>query len=171
MTPAGRALFYHLTQSGLEDTLVLILTRAAGQGWRVMVRGTDASRLEALDKRLWLAGGPEAFLPHGQEGGPHDLEQPILLGRGALPAAAVGLVLIDGAEATVEEALGLHRVWVLFDGGDEAQVLQARRLWTLLTTGGMAAQYWTEQTGRWAMKVEKAAPEGSSVISTKNELE
>lgn len=157
MTATGRALFYHLTQSGLEDTLLLILSRAAGQGWKVMVRGTDATRLEALDKKLWLAGGPEAFLPHGLEGGPHDHDQPVLLGRGAVPKGAAGLVLIDGAEVGVDEALGLQRVWVLFDGGDEPKVAQARRLWTSLTGGGMAAQYWTEESGRWAMKVERVA--------------
>ncbi len=157
MTATGRALFYHLTQSGLEDTLLLILSRATGQGWRVMVRGTAADRLEDLDKRLWLAGGPEAFLAHGMEGGPQDGDQPVLLGQGAVPPGAAGLVLIDGAESSVDEALGLERVWVLFDGGDEAQVMKARTLWTRLTTGGMAAQYWTEETGRWVMKVEKAA--------------
>lgn len=155
MTTAGRALFYHLTRSGLEDTLFLILSRAREQGWSVMVRGLDGARLEDLDSRLWLTGGPEGFLPHGMQGGQQDADQPILLGQGALPAGASGLVLIDGAETGPEEVGRLERVWVLFDGGDVGQVAGARALWARLTGGGTAAQYWTEDAGRWAMKVEK----------------
>ncbi len=152
----GRAVFYHLTRSGLEETLMMILTRAADAGWRVMVRGTDPARLQALDARLWMIGAEDGFLAHGLEGGTGDADQPVLLGIGALPAGARGLVLMDGAETDATEAAGLERVWVLFDGGDDVQVSGARGLWTRLTLGGMAAQYWSEETGKWAMKVEKA---------------
>lgn len=157
MSGPGRALFYHLTRSGLDDTLLLILSRAREQGWTVALRGTDLARLEDLDRRLWLGGGADGFLPHGMAGGPHDDDQPILLGTHGLPAGAAGLLLIDGAETTAEEAAGLQRVWVLFDGNDERQLSGARALWTRLTTGGMAAQYWSEDSGKWAMKVEKLA--------------
>ena len=47
----------------------------------VLVRGTDAGRLDWLDQKLW-AGGDDAFLPHGLAGGPHDALQPILLTSG-----------------------------------------------------------------------------------------
>lgn len=157
MTADSRALFYHLTGSGLVETLMTILTRASGQGWRVMVRGTDVGKMENLDKRLWLEGGPEAFLPHGLEGGPQAHAQPVVLGVGPVPDGILGVLLIDGAELSVADARKLHRVWVLFDGADAAQVAQARGLWTSLTAGGLAAQYWAEENGRWTMKVEKAA--------------
>ena len=153
----GRAVFYHLTRSGLEETLLMILTRANDAGWGVMVRGTDRARLQALDARLWMIGPEDGFLAHGVEGGPGDADQPVLLGIGALPPGARGLVLLDGAETEVPDAAGLERVWVLFDGADETQVFGARGLWTRLTQGGMAAQYWSEETGKWAMKVEKGA--------------
>jgi DNA polymerase-3 subunit chi len=152
---AGRAVFYHLTRSGVDETLVMILTRAREAGWAVMVRGTDRARLVDLDLRLWVATGDEAFMAHGLEGGPHDADQPILLGFGPLPESARGVVLIDGAEASQAEAARLERVWVLFDGGDEGAVARARELWTRLTSGGMAAQYWSEETGRWVLKAEK----------------
>lgn len=156
MSGTGRAVFYHLTRSSLDETLLMILSRAGEAGWSVMVRGRDRAGMEALDARLWVAAGDDGFLPHGLEGGPQDADQPILLGTGALPAGARGLVLIDGAEASPQEARPLERVWVLFNGGDEGEVAAARGLWTRLTAGGLAAQYWTEESGRWAMKVEKA---------------
>ena len=118
-----------------------------------MIRSPDRARLERLDARLWLQ--PEdGFLPHGLEGGPQDGAQPVLLGQGAAVNAAQGVALIDGAEPLPGEER-LERLWVLFDGNDEAAVLAARGLWTRLTGLGMAAQYWSEESGRWQMKTER----------------
>jgi len=148
------ALFYHLTRSGAEATLLTLLPRALSAGWRVMIRGGDGAALERLDARLWLE--PEdGFLPHGLAGGPHDADQPILLGQGAAVNGAQVLVLLDGAQVEADEARGLERVWTIFDGDDPAAVAQARGLWTRLTSGGISAQYWSEETGRWEKKAEK----------------
>lgn len=150
----GVVMFYHLTRSGVDETLGALLTRALGQGWRVMVRGTEAAALERLDAHLWQ--GPEdGFLPHGLQGGPHDADQPVLIGKGEIVNGAKGLFLIDGAEVTVAEASGLERVWLLFDGSDGAQLSAARVKWKALTDAGVPAQYWSEESGRWEKKVEK----------------
>jgi DNA polymerase III subunit chi len=152
----GIAMFYHLTRSTPQATMATILPRALTAGWKVMLRGTDQAALEALDTALWLQ--PEdGFLPHGLAGGPQDADQPILLGLGAIGNGAQALMLLDGALTTADEAAALQRVWVLFDGGDEAAVSGARGLWTALTGAGLAAQYWSEETGRWEKKSEKAA--------------
>lgn len=147
-------MFYHLTRSSLDETLGALLHRALGQGWRVMVRGTDRAVLERLDARLW-EGGEDAFLPHGLQGGPHDADQPVLIGTGEIVNAAKGLFLIGGADVTVAEASGLERVWLLFDGGDGTQLAEARGKWKALTDAGVPAQYWSEESGRWEKKVEK----------------
>ncbi len=149
-------MFYHLTRSTPQETMATILPRALSAGWNVMLRGTDPAALAALDAALWL-NPDDSFLPHGLAGGPHDADQPILLGQGAITNAAGGLMLIDGAETTPAEAEALQRVWVLFDGADEAALNGARRLWTTLTSAGLAAQYWSEESGRWEKKTEKAA--------------
>jgi DNA polymerase-3 subunit chi len=150
----ARALFYHVTRSAPEATLALLVGRAMGQGWRVMIRGTDEARLRWFDDWLWRE--PEdGFLPHGMQGSPDDARQPVLLGTGPVGNAAQGLLLIDGAGTTAEEAAALERVWVLFDGADAAAVAGARGLWKRLTDGGVAAQYWSEKTGKWAMEAEK----------------
>ena len=147
-------MFYHLTRSSVEETLLTLLPRALSQGWRVMLRGTDPVALERLDARLWLAEDPP-FLPHGMEGGPHDALQPVLIGRGPIANGARGLFLIDGAATTPDEARPLERVWLLFDGGDGAQLADARAKWKALTEAGLAAQYWSEESGRWEKKAER----------------
>ena len=149
----GTAVFYHLMRSSAEETLATILPRALGQGWRVMIRSPDRARLDRLDARLWLE--PEdGFLPHGLEGGAQDAAQPVLLGQGPAVNAAQGVALIDGAAPLPGEEQ-LERLWLLFDGHDEAAVQAARVLWTRLTGLGMAAQYWSEESGRWQMKTER----------------
>lgn len=151
----GTAIFYHLTRSGPEEVLALILPRALAAGWRVMLRSPDPARRERLDARLWLE--PEdSFLPHGIEGGAFDADQPVLIGQGPAVNAAQGVILLDGAAPLPGEE-ALERLWVLFDGADESAVQAARGLWSRLTAAGMAAQYWSEESGRWAMKAEKKA--------------
>ena len=151
------AMFYHLTRSTPQSTMATILPRAMAAGWRVMLRGTDPAALERLDLALWT-DDDASFLPHGLAGGPHDADQPILLGLGAIGNAAQGLVLIDSAETDPAEALSLERVWVLFDGADDTALAHARGLWKRLTGAGMAAQYWSEDGGRWEKKADSAAP-------------
>lgn len=152
----GIVLFYHQSRTSPADTLAVNLPRALGQGWRAMVRGTDAGALDRLDADLWLKGGADSFLPHGREGGPHDAAQPVLLGQGDPINGAQVLALIDGAEATEAEYASMERVWVLFADADEVRKNAARALWKAVTTAGHAAQYWSEDGGRWEKKAESA---------------
>ncbi|MCR8550235.1 DNA polymerase III subunit chi [Salipiger sp. P9] len=150
----GAAYFYHLTQRPLEATLPVLLEKSLAAGWRVAVRGTDRARMDWLDQRLWL-GPEEGFLPHGLAGGRHDALQPVLLTvEAAIPNAAACLMTVDGAEVSPEEVTELERVCILFDGHDPAAVQAARGLWRRLTGAGCAAQYWSEESGRWEKKAE-----------------
>lgn len=157
----GTVMFFHLMQSAPADTLAINAPRALGQGWRVLVRGTDPAGLEQLDAALWLKGGEESFLPHGIEGGPQDADQPVLLGLGQPVNGAKVLALVDGAEASDAEIAAMERVWVLFDGNDPARLQAARAQWKAMTGAGHAAQYWSEETGRWEKKAE--TPPGGTV--------
>ncbi len=147
-------MFYHLTRSRPAQTLAAILPRAVGMGWRVMLRGTDAGRIAELDAALWQA---EGFLPHGIVGGSHDADQPILLGDGALADGIRALALVDGATCTLSEAQALERVWILFDGNDPAALDTARAQWREMTSAKIAAQYWSEDSGKWEKKLDKSA--------------
>lgn len=150
------ALFYHLTRSTEEDLIRTLLTRAMAQGWRVLLRGTDDAALRRLDTRLWTEPA-DGFLPHGMQGGPADADQPVLLGKGPATNAAHGVILTGGALSTPAEAAALQRLWVLFDGGDQDAVSGARSLWRQLTEGGVDAEYWSEDSGKWAKTAEKKA--------------
>lgn len=152
----GAAYFYHLTRQPLEAALPALVGRALAQGWRVAVRGTDPARMDWLDRKLWL--GPEdQFLPHGLAGGPHDALQPVLLTTAAAaPNRPDCLVAVDGAAVALDEARALARVCILFDGGDAAAVEAARGEWRRLTDAGLAALYWSDESGRWEKKAERA---------------
>jgi DNA polymerase-3 subunit chi len=151
----GAAYFYHLTRGPLERTLPMLLDRSLANGWRVVVRGTDPARMDWLDQKLWL-GPEEQFMPHGLAGGPHDALQPVLLTCGSeTPNDAACLMAVDGAEVAAEEVQRLERVCILFDGNDDAALQAARGQWKALTDAGCAAQYWSEESGRWEMKAEK----------------
>ncbi|MEM7074366.1 MAG: DNA polymerase III subunit chi [Pseudomonadota bacterium] len=154
----GAVYFYHLTRRPLEVTLPVLLDKARGAGWRVLVRGTDAARLDWLDEKLWL--GPEdGFLPHGRDGGAHDARQPVLLSTrpGPAPNDAECLMCVDGAEIVPEEIAMAERACILFDGHDPEATARARAQWKALTDAGCAAQYWSEESGKWEMKAEAAA--------------
>lgn len=150
----GTVLFYHLTRSRPADTLAAILPRAVAMGWRVMLRGTDAGRIAALDAALWQGDG---FLPHGIMGGPYDADQPILLGAGDLAHGIRALALVDGAKCTLAEAAALERVWILFDGNDPTALETARAQWREIVAAKIAAQYWSEDSGKWEKKLDKSA--------------
>jgi len=150
----GAALFYHLTRHPLEATLSALLEKSRAAGWRVVVRGTDAAMLRALDERLWVTA-PEGFLPHGLAGSDFDADQPVLLTTGPdMANGAACLMAVDGAGIDADEVATLQRVCILFDGNDDTALARARRQWKDLTIAGVPAQYWSEQSGRWQKKAE-----------------
>ncbi|MGR3525970.1 MAG: DNA polymerase III subunit chi [Paracoccaceae bacterium] len=153
----GAAYFYHLTRNPLEVTLPQLLGRAMQAGWRVAVRGRDPARMDWLDRQLWM-GASDGFLPHGLAGGAHDAAQPVLLTTGAEAANDPAcLMTVHGAEVGADEVQRLERVCVIFDGNDPTAVQIARAQWKALTDAGCAAQYWSEESGRWEMKAERSA--------------
>lgn len=149
----GAVFFYHLTDSPLESTLPMLIGKARSAGWRVLVRAPDMTLLARLDDMLWQ--GPEdSFLPHGLAGGPHDADQPVLLGDVAATGFAC-VMSVGGADVSPEEVGALERTCVLFDGHDLAALDHARGQWKALTDAGCAAQYWAQADGRWVKKAEK----------------
>ncbi len=150
----GSAYFYHLTNEGLDAALLALLPKCLGQGWRVVVRGTSQDRLDWLDQKLWQ-GPDDGFLPHGLATADHADKQPILLADENHSARFDCLMTIDGAGLTAAEVQQAERVCVVFEAADEAQMAAARHQWAALTDAGISAKYWSQETGRWQLKVEK----------------
>lgn len=159
----GAVYFYHLKQSGIPETLRKLFVPAQARGWRILVRGQDPQRMQALDENLWL-GPDDAFLAHGLAGGAHDAMQPILLSHAGPSDPPLSddpecVMSIDGAAVTAAEIRARARVCILFDGHDMMAEDHARKQWVALVAEGVEAQYWSDESGRWELKAKKAAAE------------
>lgn len=145
------ALFYHLTESRLEDALPSLLERCIGRGWKVVVQTGSEERRDALDAHLWIYRD-DSFLAHGLDHEPSASDQPIILTTGVQNANGASVrFFVDGASS--ESLDGYERLIFLFDGHDEMQLDQARSQWKIAREAGLAATYWQQTATRgWEKK-------------------
>jgi DNA polymerase III subunit chi len=144
-------LFYHLTESTLDEALPALLEKSLERGWRATVQTRSDERRDALDTRLWTFRD-DAFLAHGTEAEPHAAEQPVVLttGEGNANGSQVRFV-VDGAEPP--DLSGYDRGVIMFDGHDEDQLAAARAQWTALKAAGHQVTYWQQGPDRrWQKK-------------------
>ncbi|TPI41739.1 DNA polymerase III subunit chi [Mesorhizobium sp. B3-1-9] len=144
-------LFYHLTESTLEEALPGLLERSVERGWRAVVQTGTEERRDALDQHLWIFRD-DSFLAHATDREAYPAEQPVLLttGQGNQNAAQIRF-LVDGASPP--ELSGYERAVFLFDGHDAAQLEGARTHWKTLKEAGHAVTYWQQTPDRrWERK-------------------
>ncbi len=144
-------LFYHLTESTLEEALPTLLEKTVQRGWRAVIQSGTEERRDALDARLWTYRD-DSFLGHGTDRDPFPEAQPILLttGDGNANAAPVRF-LVDGASPP--DLAGYERAVFVFDGHDQAQIEGARAHWKTLKDAGHAVTYWQQTPERrWERK-------------------
>ena len=141
--------FHHLERRRVDQALPRLLERALEEGRRVIVRASSDEMVAALNERLWTYDDA-SFLPHGAAGDGDPMTQPIFLtSEVENPNAATMLVRLSGAE-TGEADDAFDLVVLLFDGGDEAALAQARGEWRRLKDQGLAISYWREtDEGGW----------------------
>lgn len=144
-------LFYHLTESALEDALPGLLERSLGRGWQVVVQTGSEERRDALDQLLWTFRD-DSFLAHGTDREPHAGDQPVLLTvTDANPNDAQIRFLVDGAAPS--DLSGYQRAVFMFDGHDAAQVASAREHWKAMKSAGHDVTYWQQTPDRrWERK-------------------
>lgn len=139
--------FYHLEQTGLDQALPELLEKTLQRGWRAIVRSSAPERIEHLDGWLW-SYRDDSFLPHAPADEPGAARQPILLStRGENPNGADALFLVDGAEPG--DLSGYKRCVVLFDGGDDGQLHNARGQYRAAKANGHPVSYWRQQGRGW----------------------
>lgn len=155
-------LFYHLTESRLEDALPPLLEKSLERGWSVSVHIGTQERCEALDAHLWTFRD-ESFLPHGVDhaadgqgtgggDGENAARQPVLLtlSQAAANGATVRFA-VDGA--AIPSLEGCERLVFMFDGHDQTQLEDARARWKELKSAGHALTYWQQTPERrWERK-------------------
>ncbi|KKX34383.1 DNA polymerase III subunit chi [Rhizobium sp. LC145] len=144
-------LFYHLTESKLEDALPALLEKSVERGWRVVVQTNEPARRDFLDAHLWTYR-EDSFLPHGSDAGVMAEAQPVLLTAGSdNPNDAKVRFLVDGAEPP--PVSDYERIVFMFDGYDPLQLENARAQWKRLKGEGHALTYWQQsEDGRWVKK-------------------
>ncbi len=145
------ALFYHLTESTLEEALPPLLEKSVERGWRAVVQVGGEERRDVLDQHLWT-WREDSFLAHGTEHDQHPQHQPVLLTCGeGNPNGARIRFLVDGASPP--DLSAYERAVFMFDGHDEAQVAQARQHWKAVKAAGHSATYWQQTPERrWEKK-------------------
>jgi DNA polymerase-3 subunit chi len=147
-------LFYHLERASAQDVLPVLLLKTLERGWRAVVQVGREDMLPDLSKALWSWRDDE-FLPHGSAEDGHPEHQPIWLTAGEdAPNGATVRFLVEGAEC--ENANGLERLIVMFEGRDEDALARARQKWKdVCATPGLTATYWQQdERGRWVKKAE-----------------
>ncbi|MBB4570200.1 DNA polymerase III subunit chi [Rhizobium leucaenae] len=144
-------LFYHLTESKLEDALPPLIDKSFERGWQVAIQTREPARRDALDAHLWTYR-EDSFLPHGTDNGEMPDKQPVLLTVSfGNPNNATVRFFIDGAEAS--DVGNYQRVVFMFDGYDQEQLEGARAQWKKLKGEGHNLTYWQQtQDGRWEKK-------------------
>lgn len=139
--------FYHLTRSAPGEALPPLLGRTLESGERAVIRCRDLATVKQLDDALWKAKSP-LWLPHGSRSQGHAARQPIWLTESDdVPNEARFLFLTDAAPD--HDLARFARVFVLFDGQDEAALTRARTLWSRAREEGHELAYWQQQAQGW----------------------
>ena len=138
----AEVLFYHLTESTLEEALPGLLERSLERGWRVVVQAGSEERRDGLDAHLWTYR-EDSFLAHGTDRQAHASEQPVLLttGEGNANASQVRFLVDGAAPPALDEYV---RAVFMFDGHDASQLDLARKHWKALKNGTNEVTYWQQ---------------------------
>ncbi|QKV18416.1 DNA polymerase III subunit chi [Oricola thermophila] len=142
-------LFYHLTESTLDDALPMLVEKSLARGWRVVIQSGGEQVRDRLDTHLWTYR-PESFLPHGRDGEARPADQPVFLTVSEdNPNGARIRFLVDGA-VPPEDIAGYDRAVLMFDGLDEQALHEARGHWKALKAGNHDLAYYKQKPdGGW----------------------
>ncbi|KEC55482.1 DNA polymerase III subunit chi [Bartonella koehlerae] len=135
-------LFYHLTQSTLEDILPTLVERALERFGRVTIQCVNKERRDAIDTRLWVYAD-EAFIGHGTECDQYPNFQPVFLTTGqGNPNDSKIRFLIEGAICSDIDAY--QRLVVLFNGQSDEQLDLVRAQWKKYKMENHNLTYWQQ---------------------------
>lgn len=144
-------LFYHLTESTLDEALPGLVERSVGRGWRVTIQAVSEARRDEIDNLLWT-WSDVSFLAHGTDQEPQAADQPILLTiTEANDNASSVRFLVDGAK--LQSVGDYERLVVMFDGHNQDQLDIARDQWKTFKTESHDLTYWQQTADRrWERK-------------------
>ncbi len=142
--------FYHLTASSAAKVLPQLVAKTLAAGKHGLICA-DKSQIQPLSAALW-SHDADSWLPHGVAG--KDDEKAVLCpiwfaeNTKENPNAASFFFLLDGI--ALGDNTDAERVFILFNGGDEGVVANARTQWKDMRAHGHDLSYWTEDPlGKW----------------------
>ena len=144
-------LFYHLSDSRLEDVLPGLLEKTVERGWRAVVQcGTEATR-DGLDELLWT-WSETSFIGHATDETGQPSDQPVLLTT--TPDNQNGSTVRFIVDRAVPPNVSAYqRAVLIFDGHDEGQTEDARASWKQMKAAGHDVTYWQQnETRKWERK-------------------
>lgn len=148
--------FYHLLSTSRERAVPKLMEKALGSGAKVVMLAGSDTVLKAMSDALW-SNDPAGFLPHGTGRDGHASEQPIYLTLAdENPNGAEILCVLDGSLPA--SAPTYKKLLDVFDGGNEAEVANARSRWAHYKAAGYALQYVKQQPGGgWKVEMTQDA--------------
>jgi DNA polymerase-3 subunit chi len=138
--------FYHLTRTSLLAALPPLLGRTLAAGERALILSAP-EQIPAIDEALWQSQNPD-WLPHGTAATPHREWQPIFITATEINPAGARFLFMTAGTAPADFAV-YTRVFDLFDGNDEAQVMAARQRWSEAKDSGHKLAYWKQGNAGW----------------------
>ena len=144
-------LFYHLTESTLEEALPGLLEKSLERGWKAVVQTATEERRDALDQHLWTYRD-DSFLAHATDRESYPADQPVLLTTSPANGNAAEIrFIVEGAAPP--DLQPYQRAVFLFDGHDEMQLASAREEWKRLKAADHQVTYWQQTPERrWERK-------------------
>ena len=147
----AEGLFYHLTESTLEEALPGLLEKSLERGWKVVVQTGTEERCDALDQHFWTYRD-DSFLAHATDREARQADQPVLLTTSQANGNGAEIrFVVEGASPP--DLQPYQRAVFLFDGHDEAQLASAREEWKRLKAADHQVTYWQQTPERrWERK-------------------
>ncbi|PPR10646.1 MAG: hypothetical protein CFH41_01635 [Alphaproteobacteria bacterium MarineAlpha11_Bin1] len=137
--------FYHLLYTPFERAFPKLIEKILEGGENAVIKTGSIERAEVLSGVLWTYD-QSSFLPHGTARDGNADKQPIwITPDDENPNGSSILVLTDGA--AVDDLGAWDRCLEMFDGRDEAALVEARRHWSLYKAAEHDLIYWQQKVG------------------------
>ncbi len=145
--------FYQLQKNTLEEALPKLVQKAYETGKKIKIKVGNELRVDFINSALWTFD-EESFLPHGtKKEGNAELEPIYLSADDENPNGALLLFLVDGADVAFEKAENFERIFYVFNGASEEELLKARATWKMFKSDDIERHYWQQDDfGKWKEK-------------------
>lgn len=147
--------FYHLTKSDLGANIAMLAAKITGSGHKALIVCTKIM-VDTISSALWETQA-ETFLAHGIGAGADETGNPhvglwLTQDPDSNPIAADYLLLTNGLD--VSDIRAYKRLFLLFDGGSEAELSAARTKWKNWSKDAdVACRYFVQdEAGKWLQK-------------------